>query len=857
MVIGRKVSLARAVDLIQSGISVDIVGGRGSGRSAFLGSLKERLEHSEWTVVSIRGVASLRQHPLAALHLAGIGEGARPLQGLPDTAAALRAKLRHPRSVLFLDDWDDLDESSWGVAESVRRTVGVPIVLSRLQGLRARHTPTGLSASTIDPSYVIEMGPLRFDEMEQALTDYLQAPIEASTMSRIYAKTGGNIGLAVSLLDATTREGSLVLRRSREWVAVRDLWSPALKTVLDGYLESLDGHTRDALEIIGIVGIASLETVKKLVDWDALELLEERSMIMFIANGSSQLVAVIPPLLVEYFRHEPLNARRIRLTELIVQRLGATESAAAILQEPIVQRVGTPEREALFVRLLHERARARRIVTAAEWESAPTAGTAARYVAALVDTYTPSVDAAVRNVLSTTSEDAGEPADRAAFAALRARWAAYVDHDLDGARTILDHSRPGLGPYEGILDAADVEITYSVDSLPADFADRLEVTDDLPAVVKAELLQTQLLILVGTARFADARRVCDELDALLVAKHRSVPRVLDAIALLGQGDHARALEILVRGMDEAQSYLDIEGVRTFGAGVAMCHVHSGDHAALDDLLEAIFAAGDPTPFPAGTQLSLLAIGAIAAVRQGRIAAGERLASDIDKLKGPDGPLPGQARAWAHVQLRAFEGQAEQAADLLWESSVALERRGALFAALLGMLDAIEIHPSAERLAEVDIQLARVPEATPLHAHRDYLAGVIDNDPAQILTAAQALDRAGRVGVALAACQQAIALAGQHGHDGIQRRAAEIHDRIRAANGSSSFDTSRFTASTVVLTEREKEVARLAAEGLSNQEIATRLVLSVRTVESHMHRVMRKLEINSRHVLGEHLDGALS
>lgn len=48
-----------------------------------------------------------------------------------------------------------------------------------------------------------------------------------------------------------------------------------------------------------------------------------------------------------------------------------------------------------------------------------------------------------------------------------------------------------------------------------------------------------------------------------------------------------------------------------------------------------------------------------------------------------------------------------------------------------------------------------------------------------------------------------------------------------------------------LTRRELEVARLVAEGLTNREIAARLVLSVRTVETHVDRVMGKLDFHTR------------
>lgn len=47
-----------------------------------------------------------------------------------------------------------------------------------------------------------------------------------------------------------------------------------------------------------------------------------------------------------------------------------------------------------------------------------------------------------------------------------------------------------------------------------------------------------------------------------------------------------------------------------------------------------------------------------------------------------------------------------------------------------------------------------------------------------------------------------------------------------------------------LTDREREVLTLIAEGLTNKEVASKLDISVRTVETHRERLMRKLEIRS-------------
>jgi DNA-binding NarL/FixJ family response regulator len=52
----------------------------------------------------------------------------------------------------------------------------------------------------------------------------------------------------------------------------------------------------------------------------------------------------------------------------------------------------------------------------------------------------------------------------------------------------------------------------------------------------------------------------------------------------------------------------------------------------------------------------------------------------------------------------------------------------------------------------------------------------------------------------------------------------------------------------LLTPREREVLRLLARGYAYKEIASQLFISIKTVETHVSAVLRKLQLSSRHEL---------
>ena len=61
-----------------------------------------------------------------------------------------------------------------------------------------------------------------------------------------------------------------------------------------------------------------------------------------------------------------------------------------------------------------------------------------------------------------------------------------------------------------------------------------------------------------------------------------------------------------------------------------------------------------------------------------------------------------------------------------------------------------------------------------------------------------------------------------------------------------------SAAQSVLSAQDLQIARLAAEGLSNREIGERLYLSPRTIGSHLYRMFPKLDITSRAQLAARL-----
>jgi len=100
----------------------------------------------------------------------------------------------------------------------------------------------------------------------------------------------------------------------------------------------------------------------------------------------------------------------------------------------------------------------------------------------------------------------------------------------------------------------------------------------------------------------------------------------------------------------------------------------------------------------------------------------------------------------------------------------------------------------------------------------------------------------------AAAQASAALMNEGRQDSARRAVARAREWFVDGQGGVMPAVAVLDGSAVDLTAREAQLVELARQGLSNAQIAERLVLSVRTVESHLYRAMQKLGVGDRHDL---------
>ena len=320
----------------------------------------------------------------------------------------------------------------------------------------------------------------------------------------------------------------------------------------------------------------------------------------------------------------------------------------------------------------------------------------------------------------------------------------------------------------------------------------------------------------------------------------------------------------VRLAREAGALAVLPFVLTWRAGV---HVHAGEFGAAAGLIEeadAITAAAGSAPltYPAlmlaawrGEEiraLELIKAGVKDATGRGEGRAlglaGYATAVLYNGLGGYDAALGGARRACEHEDLGYFGWSLAE----LVEAAARSGATGEAWAALRQL---------SERTRAAGSQWALGVEARS--------RALLSDGPAADALYREAIDRLSRSRIA-------VDLARAHLVYGEwlrrEQRRAEAREHLRAAHdmfarfGAAAFAERarrelQATGETVrkrvaetrdALTVQEAEVARLAAEGHTNPEIAAQLFISPRTAEYHLHKVFSKLGISSRRQLRHHL-----
>ncbi len=450
----------------------------------------------------------------------------------------------------------------------------------------------------------------------------------------------------------------------------------------------------------------------------------------------------------------------------------------------------------------------------------------------------------------------------------------------EGMERFASISDPRLGEvWRARISALQSEIIFGLGrhaeafQRSVDILAEAERLDDSVATVWA--LHVESLVRYRLNEFGEMLAAIDR--ALSIAEND--PQLTD-LRLVILGNRAAALEGMGRyqelseAMRVARRYA--EGISTPNLSLILMQLSDAFYDA-GDWDEAVSDIEDLTGLPDYWEVQRLGMLALIAARRDEWNRATGYLHELRSLSVPEAMWQGIGFSLMAQSLAAERaGRPGEAADVL---SILLEPKYEQY-----VLSRSDVFPALVRLAleAGDRQTASTAvlvsqqsaDDDPSHRKRalaDWCRGIFETDPAQILevvadlrannlqcyvgdalqdaAAAQAVK--GDLARAHTTLSEALAAYADLGADWDSRRAIarlRAHGVIKGVVGSRQRARSGWAA----LTGTEEQVARLAARGLSNPDIAVQLLISRRTVESHVSHILGKLQIRSRKEISEQL-----
>lgn len=256
--------------------------------------------------------------------------------------------------------------------------------------------------------------------------------------------------------------------------------------------------------------------------------------------------------------------------------------------------------------------------------------------------------------------------------------------------------------------------------------------------------------------------------------------------------------------------------------------------ALAAVHEAEVALGEPTPPLAKAEL--LALKASILARQGSPSEAAQCIEEAVRLAGCDQGQTGEMVALAACRVRIAQRKPDEAVAQLTDSLAAAEKKGHWGTALeLRILRSLALARQGNaQEAEADLE-----RALALAEPEGYVRIFVDEGEPMVRLLKGLRDS----GVASRAYLDRLlaAFPATEAH-----RSAPPANSLRSPVALSSISSPGSPPPLIEpLSERELEVLRLLAEGLTNQQIAARLIIALGTVKAHIHNISGKLGAQNR------------